>query len=61
METSRMKDDAIGTLLLDSAFRIHRKLGPGLLESAYEAILAHELRRSGLNVQQQVAIPVVYE
>jgi len=56
-----MDDDTLGTLVLDSAFRIHRKLGPGLLESAYETILAHELRRSGLNVQQQVAIPVVYE
>jgi GxxExxY protein len=56
-----MNDDAIGTLLLDSAFRIHRKLGPGLLESAYEAILAYELRRNGLDVQQQLSIPVVYE
>ena len=56
-----MNDDAIGTLLLDSAFRIHRRLGPGLLESAYEAILAHVLRRSGLAVQQQVAVPMVYE
>ena len=55
-----MDDDAIGTILLDSAFRIHRKLGPGLLESAYEVILAYELRRNGLKVQRQVIIPIVY-
>ncbi|MBV9998133.1 MAG: GxxExxY protein [Verrucomicrobia bacterium] len=56
-----MDDDAIGTILLDSAFRIHRKLGPGLLESAYETILAYELKRNGLKVQRQVVIPIVYE
>ncbi len=40
--------------------RVHSELGPGLLESAYEACLAQELRESGLYVQTQVALPVVY-
>jgi len=45
----------------DAAFRIHRKLGPGLLESVYEAILAYELHKRGLHVSRQVPIPLVYE
>ena len=47
--------------IVDSAIRVHSKLGPGLLESAYEACLAHELRRRGHEVITQVPIPVVYE
>ncbi|MBV9490279.1 MAG: GxxExxY protein [Verrucomicrobia bacterium] len=54
-------EDAIGTLLLDAAFKIHRQLGPGLLESAYEAILVYELKGCGLTVRQQVLVPIVYE
>jgi GxxExxY protein len=46
---------------LDTAFYIHRILGPGLPESVYEFALAHELRRRGTKVQRQVAIPVVYD
>lgn len=41
--------------------KVHTTLGPGLLESAYEACLAHELRMRGLHVLTQVALPVVYE
>ena len=41
--------------------RVHTVLGPGLLESAYEACLAHELRSRGLRVDSQVGLPVVYE
>jgi GxxExxY protein len=41
--------------------RVHSALGPGLLESAYEACLAHELRKAGLRVETQVALPVVYD
>ena len=41
--------------------KVHTVLGPGLLESAYEACLAHELRRRGLRVETQVSLPVMYE
>jgi GxxExxY protein len=41
--------------------KVHTLLGPGLLESAYEACLAHELRKQGLKIQNQVALPVVYD
>ena len=45
---------------MDAAFTVHRTLGPGLLESVYEACLAEELERAGLNVQRQVGIPISY-
>ena len=43
--------------VVDAAMKVHSKLGPGLLEGAYEACLTHELRRRGLRVQTQLAIP----
>ena len=45
-------------IVLDAAIQIHRELGPGLLESVYEAVLAHELRKRGVHVDTQVPIPV---
>src|SRR6516225_4105453 len=47
--------------VVNSAMKMHSVLGPGLLESAYEACLAHELRNRGLEVAAQVPLPVVYE
>ena len=44
-----------------TAMEVHSALGPGLLESAYEACLAHELRKAGLKVESQVGLPVVYD
>jgi len=51
----------ITSQIIGAAIRVHRKLGPGLLESAYEACLAYELAKSGLQVYRQKAVPVVYE
>lgn len=48
-------------LVIGSAMRVHTALGPGLLESAYEACLCHELRKPGLRVQNQVELPVIYD
>jgi len=48
----------IGRSVMDAAFTVHRTLGPGLLESVYEACLAEELRRAGLSVERQVCVPV---
>ena len=56
-----MQENHIAKEIVDSAYRIHRLLGPGLLESVYEAILAAELEKRGLQVAKQQAIPVVYE
>jgi len=47
--------------VVDAAMAVHRALGPGLLESAYEACLAHELEKRGRSVLRQVALPIVYD
>jgi GxxExxY protein len=47
--------------IITAAMKVHSALGPGLLESAYEACLAHELRKAGLKVESQVGLPVVYD
>lgn len=56
-----MTENEIAKVIVDVAFYIHKKLGPGLLESVYEIILAHELKRRGLKVKNQVPVPVVYD
>lgn len=53
--------EEIGRKIVDSAYRVHKKLGPGLLEKIYETCLAHELRKRNLNVQRQVSIPIQYD
>ncbi len=52
-----MSENEIAKFVLDSAFTVHTKLGPGLLESVYEVVLAHELRKSGASVERQKAMP----
>ena len=47
--------------VIGAAIKVHRALGPGLLESAYEACLAHELQKLGMRVERQKAIPLIYE
>jgi GxxExxY protein len=47
--------------IINAAIKIHRKLGPGLLESAYEACLAHELQQSGMRVERQKPVPLFYD
>lgn len=53
--------DAIASGIVDAALRIHRELGPGLLESAYEICLEHELIERGYSVERQKAQPVRYD
>ena len=55
------QEEIIGKAVLDSAFKVHKTLGPGLLESVYEAALAAELTSRGHKVERQRAIPVFYE
>ena len=54
-------DEEIATIIVDAAIKVHRALGPGLLESAYQHCLAHELRKRGLHVETEVALPVMYD
>ncbi len=55
------KLDSITRRIIGAAIEVHRRLGPGLLESAYEACLAFELRQLGYKVEQQKPLPVVYK
>ncbi len=52
--------ERVGSVVVDAALKVHRLLGPGLLESVYEACLAEELRGRGLRVERQVGVPVAY-
>ena len=56
-----MTHNEISGIVVDVAIQIHRKLGPGLFESVYQAVLAYELRKRGLRVEEEVPIPVVWE
>jgi GxxExxY protein len=56
-----MTIDEITHEILDSAFKVHTALGPGLLESAYRVCLAYELRKKGLNVVEEKPVPIIYE
>jgi GxxExxY protein len=56
-----MTENEIAKQIVDVAFKIHTTLGPGLLESVYETIMAYELQKRGPRVRRQQAIPVVYE
>lgn len=56
-----MTENEIAKIVEDSAYQIHKQLGPGLLESAYQAVLAYELRNHGLAVETDVMMPVNYD
>jgi len=56
-----MDKNEIAKIVVDAAYHVHKDMGPGLLESVYEVILAHELKDRGLMVQRQVALPIVYK
>lgn len=56
-----MELNEITQTIIGCAIRVHKELGPGLLENTYEVCLVHELSKSGLTVRSQVALPVVYD
>jgi len=56
-----MTENELSTIIIGLAIEVHKQLGPGLLESSYEHCLAYELRANGLNLKQQVALPIVYK
>jgi GxxExxY protein len=55
------EEERIGKAIVDSAFRIHKELGPGLLEKVYEVCFCHELTKKGFLVKRQLDIPIVYD
>ena len=56
-----MTENEISKIIVESALKVHRALGPGLLESSYEECLYYELRKCGLNVLKQKPLPLIYE
>ena len=56
-----MTENEIGTINVNAAIAVHRQLGPGLLESVYEIVLAYELQQRGLGVNRQMPIPIRYQ
>src|SRR5438045_7965582 len=57
-----MKDiEEIAAQIVDAAIKVHRALGPGLLESAYQRCLTYELRKRGLRVETEVVLPLAYD
>ncbi len=56
-----MTENEISRQIVDAAFQIHTRLGPGLLESVYEVLMAHELRKRGLRVERQVPVRIAYD
>jgi len=55
------KEEEIAKKIVDSAFKVHSTLGPGLLENVYEVCFCYELEKYGLFYQRQLAVPVIYE
>ena len=55
------EEEQIGKIIVNSAYKIHKALGPGLLERVYEVCLEHELRKNKLEVKRQVDIPIIYD
>jgi GxxExxY protein len=56
-----MRNNDLTPEIIGAAIAVHRRLGPGLLESAYEACLTHEIQKLGLLVERQKAVPVIYD
>ena len=56
-----MTENEIAKQILDAAFAVHTKLGPGLLESVYEVVLAYELHKRGLTAERQKPMPILYD
>ncbi len=56
-----MDENQIGTIAVDKAIQLHKELGPGLLETVYEVILADLLKSEGLLVERQVPVPIAYK
>lgn len=55
------REEEIAKIIVDSAYNVHKKLGPGLLEKIYEVCFCHELTKRKLSYQRQVNIPIIYD
>jgi GxxExxY protein len=60
-ESTSPELERIAKIVVDAIYTVHKKLGPGLLESVYSICLAHELRKRGLKVDREVKLPIIYD
>ena len=60
-ETTTPEIERVAREIVDAAFKIHLKVGPGLLESAYQTLMIYELTKRGLGVEKEVPVPLIYE
>ena len=56
-----MEENEVATIIVDAAYHVHKELGPGLLESVYEVVLAHVLKKNGVKVERQVPVAIVFD
>jgi GxxExxY protein len=56
-----MNENELAKIVVDAAYQIHCKLGPGLFESVYQAVLIHELRKRGLKIEDEAPVPVIWD
>lgn len=56
-----MTENELSKIVVNCAYKVHKSLGPGLLESAYEECLFYELNKTGLKIEKQKALPLIYE
>lgn len=61
IQTINCRRRTIGKAIVNAAYKIHKELGPGLLERVYEVCMAHELRKAGFDVKRQIDIPICYD
>ena len=61
MTATSQREEEVASSIVHCAYEVHRRLGPGLLESVYEACFCYELTKQGLQYRRQVAVPIVYD
>ena len=61
MDQLSAEEERVGKIIVNSAFKVHKELGPGLLEKIYEIALTHEIQKTDLKVRRQVDIPIIYD
>src|SRR6058998_2853640 len=61
MTAASQREDEVARSIVHCAYEVHRQLGPGLLESVYEACFCYELNKQGIKYRRQVAVPIVYD
>lgn len=61
LDITVLKENDLSKIILNACIKVHKELGPGLLESAYEACLEYELKKVGLDVKRQVSLPLQYD